>query len=102
MKRVCCAVLAALLLCLSGCGVQSEPEQLSLFNEPEVITDIAPTPAEPELTTVKAHKRKKHATNEEKLPEDAEIEVVTLELPADERVCPQCGEEMPVDLVVQP
>lgn len=72
-------------------------EQLSmdmLFNEPEVITDIAPTPAEPELTTVKAHKRKKHATNEEKLPEDAEIEVVTLELPADERVCPQCGEEM--------
>ena len=31
MKRVCCAVLAALLLCLSGCGVQSEPEQLSLF-----------------------------------------------------------------------
>ena len=32
MKRVCCAVLAALLLCLSGCGVQSEPEQLSLLN----------------------------------------------------------------------
>lgn len=31
MNRVCCAVLAALLLCLSGCGVQSEPEQLSLF-----------------------------------------------------------------------
>ena len=31
MKRVCCAVLAALLLYLSGCGVQSEPEQLSLF-----------------------------------------------------------------------
>ena len=31
MKRVCCAVLAALMLCLSGCGVQSEPEQLSLF-----------------------------------------------------------------------
>ena len=31
MKRACCAVLAALLLCLSGCGVQSEPEQLSLF-----------------------------------------------------------------------
>ena len=31
MNRVCCAVLAALLLYLSGCGVQSEPEQLSLF-----------------------------------------------------------------------
>ena len=30
-KQNSCAVLAALLLCLSGCGVQSEPEQLSLF-----------------------------------------------------------------------
>lgn len=72
-------------------------EQLSmdlLFNETEVIADIAPMPAEPELTTVKAHKRKKHATNEEKLPENAEIEVVTLELAAEERECPQCGEEM--------
>ena len=73
-------------------------EQLSmelLFNETEAISDIAPTPSEPDLTTVKAHKRKKsHATSEEKLPEDAEIEVMTVELPTEERVCPQCGAEM--------
>lgn len=72
-------------------------EQLSmelLFNEAEVISDIAPTPEEPALTIVKAHKRKKHATNDEKLPEDAEIEVVTLELSAQERVCPECGMEL--------
>ena len=38
MKRVCCAVLAALLMYLSGCGVQSEPEQLSLFAMDTYIT----------------------------------------------------------------
>ena len=41
MKRVCCAVLAALLLCLSGCGVQSEPEQLSLFAMDTYMTFVA-------------------------------------------------------------
>lgn len=72
-------------------------EQLTmdlLFNEVEAISDIAPTPAEPDLSIVKAHKRKKHATNDEKLPEDAEIEIVTMELPAEERLCPECGDEM--------
>ena len=41
---------------------ESAWEQLSmdmLFNEVEAISDTAPTPAEPELTTVKAHQRKK-------------------------------------------
>ena len=71
-------------------------EQLSmemLFNEAEVNSDIAPTPAEPDLTRVKAHTRKKHATHDEKLPENAEIEVVVRELSEEERICPVCGEE---------
>lgn len=44
-------------------------EQLTmdlLFNEVEAISDIAPTPAEPDLSIVKAHKRKKHATKRRK------------------------------------
>lgn len=31
MKRLFCGILAGLLLCLTGCGAQPEPEQLSLF-----------------------------------------------------------------------
>lgn len=31
MKRLICALLAAALLCLSGCGAAEQPEQLSLF-----------------------------------------------------------------------
>lgn len=29
MKRLFCGILAGLLLCLTGCGAQPEPEQLS-------------------------------------------------------------------------
>ena len=31
MKRLFCGIMAGLLLCLTGCGAQPEPEQLSLF-----------------------------------------------------------------------
>lgn len=72
-------------------------EQLCMdlvFNEAEVTSDLKKPSEEPELTKVKAHTRKKHATNEEKLPEDVEIEVVTKDLSPEERICSQCGEEM--------
>ena len=29
MKRLFCGIMAGLLLCLTGCGAQPEPEQLS-------------------------------------------------------------------------
>ena len=32
MKRLFCGIMAGLLLCLTGCGAQPEPEQLSLFD----------------------------------------------------------------------
>ena len=72
-------------------------EQLSmemLLNETEVISAIAPTPAEPDLTSLKDHTQKKHATNDEKLPETAEIEVVAWKLSEEERICPVCREKM--------
>ena len=67
-----------------------------LFNEVEFYadhTDPAET-VEQEVTVVKAPKQKKHATNDAKLPEDIETEVVIRDVPEDERGCPQCGEQM--------
>lgn len=67
-----------------------------LFNEVEFYadhTDPADT-VEPEVTVVKAPKQKKHATNDVKLPENIETEVVIRDIPKSERVCPQCGEQM--------
>lgn len=74
-------------------------EQLGMelvFNEAEFISDatVGLDVVEPELTNVKEHKRKKHATNQEKLPEDVEIERVDLDLSDADKVCPQCGNEM--------
>ena len=53
-------------------------EQLSfLFNEIEVYADSSSVLKEPDLTTVKEHKRnRKHLTRETDLPEDIETEVV--------------------------
>ena len=78
-----------------------EGEQLSfLFNEAEVYVDSAASAEtaarenEPELTVVKGYKRHKHVTRIEDLPENVDIEVVDKTLPEEERVCPQCGEQM--------
>ena len=62
-------------------------EQLSfLFNEPEVYADSSVTPQEPDLTTVKEHKRqRKHVTRECDLPEDIEVEDKIRDLPESEK-----------------
>ena len=67
-----------------------------LFNEVEFYADHTdPTEnVEPEVTVSKATKQKKHATNEAKLPEDIETEIVIRDVPESERVCPQCGTQM--------
>lgn len=71
-------------------------EQLSfLFNEAEAYADSVPAiTAEPDLSQVKAHARKKRIVSEEKLPEDIEVEVVEKHLSGPELACPQCGEQM--------
>ena len=66
--------------------------QLSLFNEAE--TDADPTLSEPELTEVKAHYRKRTRLITDKLPEDLPIEIIEHELPAKERICPDCGNNL--------
>lgn len=71
-------------------------EQLSfLFNEAEVYANSSGTAAEPDLTTVKEHSRKKkHVTSAADLPEDIETEIVDRTLPEEELICPQCGTQM--------
>ena len=73
-------------------------EQLSfLFNEAEVYADAAGSSEakEPDLATVKEHKRsKKRLVNSVDLPEDVEINPVYKRLEGDDLKCPNCGEEM--------
>ena len=77
--------------------VDDGSEQLSfLFNEAEVYADTAGSvsPKEPDLTTVKEHKRKKRVANSVDLPDDVEVELVEKRLEGDDLKCPNCGEEM--------
>lgn len=74
-------------------------EQLSfLFNEAEAYAgatgDDSKGAADPDLSQVKAHQRKKRAIAAEKLPEDIEVEIVEKRLSESGQACPQCGEGM--------
>ena len=66
-------------------------DQLSFFNEAEVLAD-ANVP-EPELIEIEKHYRKRTRLTTDKLPEDLPVEVVEHDLPESERVCPECGGE---------
>ncbi|MDD2504169.1 MAG: IS66 family transposase, partial [Clostridia bacterium] len=66
--------------------------QLSLFNEAESISDI--TKPEPKLAEVKAHYRRRTRLTTDKLPEDLPVEVIEHELPPENCICPDCGNEL--------
>ena len=70
-------------------------EQLSLlFNEAEVYADQT-AKEDDNSVAVAAHKRhKKHEYTLDELPENVPVEVVEHSLPAEELVCPNCGEPM--------
>lgn len=67
------------------------PEQLSLFNEPEVLADDKA--AEPTVEEITYTRHKQKATKEENL-EDLVTETVEHELTGTDLNCPQCGETM--------
>jgi len=67
-------------------------EQQSLFNEAEVTAD--PTAAEPELEEITYKRRKKHG-KDERLPADVPVEIIEYNLSDEEKICPECGEDMP-------
>lgn len=72
-------------------------EQLSLmFDEPAAYKQpLEEEPEAEETVEVQAHSRKKRSGSaREILPENAEVEEETHELPEEDRLCPQCGEVM--------
>jgi transposase len=75
---------------------KSEYDQLS-FGGTEESDDlgIVESAEEPDVELVKGHYRKK-MTRADSLPKDMPVEDVVHELPAEERACPDCGEEMGV------
>jgi len=68
---------------------KSQYDQYNLFNEAEATADQRI--AEPELTEVQRHYRRKAKESKDRLPEDLPIEVVEHFLPEDEQACPECG-----------
>lgn len=69
-------------------NVGGEHEQMNLFNESEIISDILVP--EPELSTIEKHFRKRKNMVNAKLPENMPVEIVLHELPLDEQACPEC------------
>lgn len=76
-------------------GTSSEKadlHQMTIFNEAESLANLAVP--EPKLTEVKAHYRKRTRLTTDKLPRDLPVEIIEHELPAKERICPDCGGEL--------
>lgn len=68
---------------------KSEYFQLDIFNEAEAFYDDEKK--EPELTEIKAYRRKKSKELPSKLPEDLPVEVIECTLPSEELTCSKCG-----------
>jgi transposase len=73
---------------------KSEYDQLNFFNEAEANANARA--AEPELTIVKKHYRKKASESGDRLPPDLPVEIVEHALPKEEQVCMACGEALHV------
>ena len=79
----------------SASSEKSGYDQMNLFNESEITSDILVP--EPELIEVEKYFRKrKNMVNENNLPDNLPIEIVEHDLPADEQVCPECDGDLHV------
>jgi transposase len=73
----------------------SDYDQMNLFNEAEIASDILVP--EPELELIEKHFRKRrNMVNANDLPGNLTIETVEHERPADEQICPECGGDLHV------
>jgi len=76
-------------------SVDGVHDQMNLFNEAEIASDILVP--EPELVEIEKHLRKrKNMVNEKNLPDSLPVETIEHELPADERICPECDGDLHV------
>ena len=71
-----------------------DPNQLSIFNEAELLSDVSVP--EPELIEIEKHYRKRTRLTTDKLPDDLPVEVVEHGLSESEQICPECGGELHV------
>ena len=68
---------------------KSEYDQLTLFDEAEVTSDILVP--EPELVEIEKHFRKrKNMVNDKDLPDNLPVEIVEHDLEKEEQICPEC------------
>lgn len=81
-----------------GASSEKTPlEQLNLldtFNEAEATADL--TIPEPDITTIKAHTRKKIRLTTDRLPEDLHVQEVIHDLLSDEKICFICDNNLRV------
>lgn len=78
-----------------GASSEKTPEeQLNLFDEAELLADDRVK--EPEMEEVRAHYRKKSSVRQKDLPDDLPVEEIEHILPAEERGCPHCDQELVV------
>lgn len=80
---------------------QYDLDQLSIFNEPELLADNPrragnASMAEPELVEIEKHYRKRTRLTTDKLPDDLPVEIIEHKLDESEQVCPECGSELHV------
>ena len=70
-----------------------EDSQLTLFDEPaaEERTDATTELIEEEITS-----RRRKRSKSDRFPENLARQIQTIDVPEEERLCPCCGEEMPV------
>jgi transposase len=76
-------------------SVQSEYEQVTLFNEAEIVSDVLVP--EPELVEIEKHFRKRrNMVNENNLPDNLPVEIIEHDLSSDEQICPECDDHLHV------
>lgn len=68
--------------------------QISIFDEAEATADE--DVSEPELIEIEKHYRKRTRLTTDRLPDNLQVEIVEHVLPAEEQICPECGEDMHV------
>ena len=72
---------------------QSQSEQLGFFDETEITADRKAS--EPDIEQI-TYNRKKHIGKREEDFSTLPVETVTHELPQNEQICPECGEQLHV------
>jgi len=73
---------------------KTDPKQLSWFNEVEM--EANELIAEPKMTEIEKHFRKKAKSSMTKLPPNIPVEIIEHRLPKSEQICPECTGDLHV------